>query len=187
MRLLRTGALRILDFDIENRPLSYLGADFTTADITAIAASWVGEKKVHVWLLGEVTGEEMLTGFRALYDQAAIVTGHYIRRHDLPIINGAMIEHGLPTLAAKLVCDTKQDLVKRSGVSASQESLADMLGVKSPKEHMTQSDWRKANRLIPAGLAETKRRVVGDVRQHKELRAAMITRGLLSPPKVWFP
>ena len=29
--------LRVLDFDIENRPLSYLGSDFTTAEVTAIA------------------------------------------------------------------------------------------------------------------------------------------------------
>ena len=49
--------LKILDFDIENRPLSYGGQDFTFSDITAIAASWINENKVHVWALGEVSTE----------------------------------------------------------------------------------------------------------------------------------
>jgi hypothetical protein len=44
--------LRVLDFDIENRPLSYLGMDFTTAEITSIAASFEGSREIHTWLLG---------------------------------------------------------------------------------------------------------------------------------------
>jgi hypothetical protein len=183
----RSNPLPVLDFDIENRPLSYLGMDFTTADITAIAASFVGEKRVHVWLLGVHTGEEILEGFRAFYDRAGIVTGHYIRKHDLPIINGAMIEHGLAPLTAKLSSDTKMDLVKRHGVSASQESLADMLGVAAPKVQMSQKKWREANRLTKAGIAETRRRVVGDIVQHKEMRVRMLERGLLGPPREWRP
>jgi hypothetical protein len=182
-----TGALSILDFDIENRPLSYLGTDFTTAEITAIAASFVGEKKVHVWLLGTDDPLAMLEGFRALYDRADCVTGHYIRKHDLPIINGAMLEAGLPPLAAKLSSDTKLDLLKRGGVSASQESLADMLDVEAPKEQMNQAKWRAANRLTPEGIKETRRRVVGDVRQHKEMRARLVELGWLGPPRTWSP
>lgn len=187
MNIVPGRALQVLDFDIENRPLSYLGQDFTTADITAIAASWVGEKKVHVWLLGEVTTEEMLAGFVDLFDKASLVTGHYIRKHDLPIINGALIEHGLPSLGPKLSSDTKLDLVKRSGVSASQESLADMLGVAAPKVQMNQKKWRSANRLTAAGIAETRKRVVGDIRQHKELRSELLERGLLGAPRMWRP
>ena len=187
MNLRPIGALSVLDFDIENRPLSYLGMDFTTAEITAIAASFVGEKKVHVWLLGVDDPINMLNGFRALYDRADCVTGHYIRKHDLPIINGAMLEAGLPALTAKLSSDTKLDLLKRGGVSASQESLADMLGVEAPKEQMNQGKWRAANRLTPEGIKETRRRVVGDVRQHKEMRARLVELGWLGPPKTWSP
>lgn len=179
--------LRILDFDIENKPLAYLGQDFTTSEVTAIAAGWADQKQIHVWCLGEVDSEEMLAGFRDLYDQADLVTGHFIRSHDLPIINGALIEFGLPSLGLKLTSDTKTDLVRRKGVSASQESLADMLGVKAPKEGMSQTKWRAANRLTPDGIRETKRRVVGDVRQHKELRAALVAAGLLGPPRMWRP
>jgi hypothetical protein len=187
MNLRAVGALSLLDFDIENRPLSYLGQDFTTAEITAIAASFVGEQKVHVWLLGADDTVAMLEGFRSLYDRAACVTGHYIRKHDLPIINGALLENGHAPLAAKLSSDTKLDLLKRGGVSASQESLADMLGVAAPKEQMSQAKWRAANRLTPEGIAETRRRVVGDVRQHKEMRARLVELGWLGPPRVWAP
>jgi len=186
--LLVPGAkLKILDFDIENRPLSYLGMDFTTSDITAIAAGFEGESKIAVWLLGEHSQKEMLVEFVKLYDEADIVTGHYIRRHDLPIINGALMEHHLPPLSPKLTSDTKVHMRTRSGISASQESLSDMLGVTAPKYHMTQAMWRSANRLTPEGIAETKRRVVGDIRQHKQLRKLMLEHGMLRPPEMWRP
>lgn len=184
-RLVPGKRLKVLDFDIENRPLSYLGMDFTTADITAIAASFEGKSKVHVWLLGQTEQRTMLEEFLKLYNEADIVTGHYIRRHDLPIISGAFMEHGLGTLGPKLVSDTKTDLKKRSGISASQESLSDMLGVTTPKYHMTQSRWRSANRLTPEGLEQTKRRVVGDIRQHKQLRKRLMEDDLLRPPSLW--
>jgi hypothetical protein len=37
------GELRVLDFDIENRPLSYWYDGKSTAEITAIAWWWIGE------------------------------------------------------------------------------------------------------------------------------------------------
>ena len=187
MRLVRSRRLRILDFDIENRPLSYLGSDFTTADVTAIAASFVGERSVHVWALGEHTSEEMLVGFLDLYQESDIVTGHYIRRHDLPIVNGALVEFGLGRLEPRLVSDTKTDLRKTSGISLSQESLSDMLGIRAPKIHMNQPAWREANRLTDAGIALTKKRVIGDVRQHKLLRRELLRRDMLNPPRTWKP
>jgi hypothetical protein len=173
----------VLDFDIENRPLSYLGMDFTTSDITAIAAGFLHQRKIHYWVLGEVDTHTMLEGFVELYNRADMVTGHYIRRHDLPIINGALMEFGMAPLGTKLTSDTKLDLVRRKDLSASQESLSAMLGLKAPKVHMTQNDWRLANRLERLDL--TRNRVVGDIRQHKELRAALLKAGLLGRPKLW--
>jgi hypothetical protein len=116
-----------------------------------------------------------------------MVTGHYIRGYDLPNLNGALKEAGLPLLGPKLTCDTKLDLVKSSGVSKSQESLGAMLGIEAPKVHMTQADWREANRLTPKGVAKTIERVTGDVRQHIQLRDALLERGMLGPPRVWSP
>lgn len=181
--------LRILDFDIENRPLSYLGQDYTTAEITAIAACFDGERKtMQCWLLGRDEPEVMLESFRQMYDAADMVTGHYIRMHDLPIINGAMVERGLPCLAEKLTCDTKLDLVRKGSVfSASQENLSAMLGLKAPKIHMNTVLWREANRLTPVGLKYAERRAVEDVIQHMALRRALVARNLLSAPKTWRP
>lgn len=189
MRLRAGRRLRVLDFDIENRPLSYAGMDWTSADVTAIAASWIGEDEVHCKVLTKDrrSGPRMLAWFRELYDEADVVTGHYIRKHDLPLLNGAMMEFGFPLLSAKLTSDTYGDLTKRKDLSASQESLGDILRLDAPKEAMSQEKWRRANRLEPSGIAETERRVIGDVRQHKELRAALIERGWLKPPRIWSP
>ena len=178
---------RILDFDIENRPLTYLGMDFTTSDITAIAASWHGTEQVMSWELGHYTQGHILGCFLALYNQADIVTGHYIRAHDLPIINGALLEHNMGQLAPKLTVDTKIDLNVAKGVSKSQESLAAMLGIEAPKITMTQADWRSANRLEMRGIELAHERCVGDVIQHKQMYAEMVRRGLLGPPKLWKP
>jgi hypothetical protein len=180
-------SLRILDFDIENRPLSYLGQDYTTAEITAIAACWHGKPKtMTLWLLGRDTPTAMLNGFRAMYNAADMVTGHYIRMHDLPIINGAMLEYGMDPLDDKLTCDTKLDLVKKGPVfSASQENLAAMLGLVAPKVHMNTVLWREANRLTDEGLKLTAKRAIGDVIQHMALRDELVKRNLLSSPKQW--
>ena len=185
---------RILDFDIENRPLSYYGGDLTTAEITAIAWSWADEERVTCYQLQGFDDEfkyrpKMLAAFVTAYDAADYVTGHYIRKHDLPLINGALVELGWPTLSPKLTIDTKLDLVKWSFQTQpkSQQELALTLGIEAPKVQMSQQDWREANRLTPAGLAKTRERVVGDVRQHKLLRLELQRRGLLREPKVWAP
>lgn len=179
-------APKILDFDLENRPLSYLGSDFTTSEITAIAFGWYPDSEfIGSWLLGRDDPKEMLSRFVDLYNLADIVTGHYILLHDLPIINGALLEYGMPPLGPKLVSDTKVHLTGGKGVSKSQESLADMLGVEAPKIQMTQAKWREANRLTPEGITETRKRVEGDVRQHMQLRAALIAGGYLKRPVLW--
>lgn len=190
------GAFWVLDFDIENRPLSYWIPDRPTAEITSISAAWADHpSEVFVWLLGpaETDAEhaamqrEMLLGFKELYDAANMVTGHYITRHDLPIINGALMDYGLPTLGPKMVQDTKTDMVKKADVPATQEYLAEMTRVKMRKVHMTQHDWRQANRLTVEGREATRKRVTGDVRQHMRLRKRMLKEQLLHAPRIWRP
>jgi hypothetical protein len=195
----------ILDFDIENRPLSYLGMDFTTSEITAIGFGWADQEEVQCVTLKHEDMEddwtyseamiELLEHFRTCYDMADIVTGHFIRNHDLPIINASLIELGRPPLAPKMTICTKNDLIKFKGISKSQESLGNMLNhtivptlnYLASKEHMNQDAWRRANRLTEEGVQETERRVVGDVKQHKQLRLALVKAGLLRSPKVWRP
>jgi len=179
--------LRVLDFDLENRPLNYAGEDFTFSEITAIAWQFIGEKPYYVLCLGEVPFRTMLLGFVAAYVQADLVTGHNIIKHDLRILNGALLEEGLSPLPPKLVCDTYADLKKKGGVSGSQENLAAMLNVKVGKVPMSQTSWREANRLTPEGIEKTRRRVVGDVRQHIALRKELLRRDWLRPPRMWQP
>lgn len=180
--------LRILDFDIENRPLAYMGEDYTSGEITAIAATFIGEN-TPIWtgLLGRDPYKEILEGFRKLYDAADIVTGHYIREHDLPIINGAMVESHLPCLSPKTTIDTKIDLVKHKYLSASQENLCAALGIPAEKVHMSNALWREANRLTTEGLALTYSRVVGDVIQHMALLRRLRELKYLGAPKTWRP
>ena len=190
-------ALRILDFDVECRPLSWYGGDWVTKEITAISWKWLGTKGAPVCVLrgeGELDHDEwaqdvisMLENFRAAYDVADMVTGHYIRGFDLPLLNGACFEVGLPPLDSKLSQDTKLDLYRMQGLSKSQENLGAMLGLRHEKVNMTQEDWREANRLTKAGIAKTRKRVTGDVLQHIELRDSLLESGFLAEGRVWTP
>jgi hypothetical protein len=128
----------------------------------------------------------MLERFVERYNQADMVTGHYIRRHDLPHINGALMEFGMPQLGPKLTCDTKLDMHKKAGIPATQEYLLELLGL-GKKQHMSQVDWREANRLTDTGIYKTKLRVESDVYSHMILRPSMVKRGLLGEPKIWRP
>lgn len=134
-----------------------------------------------------VDGEEMLRRFVLRYDEADLVTGHYIRKHDLPIINGHLMEYGLPLLGPKMTCDTKLDMFSKADIPATQEFLSRTLGIPVDKVYMSQSDWREANRLTPEGIEETRKRVTTDVLQHMLLREEMLRRGMLGPPRVWDP
>lgn len=176
---------RVLDFDIENRPLSYLGSDFTTAEVTAIAWAWVGQRRVTVRLLGERPLRDILREFTRVFAQADLVTGHYITGHDLPMLNGALMECRLPTLPDTMVQDTKTQLVRSKGLSLSQESLGAMFRLEHQKVVMNQGKWRAANRLTRAGLAEVRKRVAGDVLQHMDLRRELLAAGYLAPPQRW--
>lgn len=183
---LRHRPQRVLDFDIENRPLSYLGSDFTTAEVTAIAWAWTDQPQhVAVYLLGETELLDILRSFVAVYEQADLVTGHFIRGHDLPMINGALVELGLPVLSDRMTQDTKLDACRTKGISMSQESLGAMFRLDAEKVQMNQAKWRAANRLTPEGLADVRKRVAGDVRQHVQLRRELLAHGYLAPPKLW--
>ena len=181
-----TRPLRILDFDIENRPLSYLGSDYTTAEVTAIAWAWADQPHdVTVYLLGETELPEILSRFCTAWQHADLVTGHYISGHDIPMINGALMECRMPPLPDKPISDTKTHLIRSKGLSLSQESLGAMFRLEQQKVVMNQSKWRAANRLTPEGLKEVRERVTGDVKQHLALRQELLKHGYLSAPSWW--
>jgi hypothetical protein len=176
----------VLDFDVEARPLHWISGDYVSKEITAMAWAWTDTPQdVTCYLLGETDPCVMLREFLRAYDLADMVTGHYIRGYDLPMVNGALTEYQLPVLGDKLTQDTKIDLVRRQGLSGSQENIGTMLGLNHPKVKMDQKKWRDANRLTPEGRALARERVVGDVRQHIEMRARLLELGYLGMPKIW--
>lgn len=178
--------MRVLDFDCEARPLHWINQDYVSQEITAIAWAWCDKpKNITCYLLGEHTAVEMLKAFVAAYNTADMITGHFICGFDLPLLNGMLTEYHLPVLQDKMAQDTKTQLVRRKGLSASQENLAAMLLLEHDKIKMNQSKWRAANRLTPEGLKEAKKRVCGDVQQHMEMRAKLLELGYLAPPRIW--
>lgn len=188
---------RVLDFDVECRPSAWYAGDWTSKEITAIAWRFIDEPEeaTRVWLLTpSVTlaahrrkKREGLEEFLSDYREADMVTGHFIRGFDLPLLNGALIKAGLPSLGVKMSHDTKTDLIRMSGLSKSQENLAAYFDLKHEKQHMNNHLWEIANTLVQEGREETKRRVVGDVDQHIEFRNELIARGALQPPSAWRP
>jgi hypothetical protein len=183
--------LRVLDFDIETRRIGFHnGGRFNPdgCEPVIIAAAWHGEP-VEAWGMGRTWSERryrsMIKRFRILWDEADCLTGHYIRKFDLVILNGAMLENGFPPLSPKPTIDTKLDLLKVAGLSASQENLASLRRLEESKFHMSDNWWRKVARLTPEGLALAERRVVDDVIQHQALRESLSD--WLKPPREWRP
>jgi hypothetical protein len=188
---IHTAKSRTLDFDIETRLVGfYQAGKFKPAgcEPIAIGCSWIGESKVHSLLLGESERiPHMLEWFLEFYDEATLVTGHYIGKFDLPILNGSCLEWGMPPMSEKLVQDTKTGLIQFEGLSKSQENLSSMLRTAATKYHMSDADWRRATRLTRGGQKRERERVESDVRQHKQMRERMLSRGMLAPPVLWRP
>jgi len=200
MRMLRAienvRKLRILDIDSEARPIAWYGGLFVTKQPTGIGWKWIGERgKVEVRLVGlsdrssKVFDEEraMLTEFAEQYEQADIVTAHYLRGYDLRTLNAAYLRLGLPLLGPKMSICTKDDLVALSGISKSMENLSAMFELKHQKLHMTTTDWFYANTLQPDGIERTRNRLLADVTEHIELFETLRDAGALKAPRMWQP
>jgi hypothetical protein len=185
---------RVLDFDIETRRIGFHnGGRFNPDGCEAICIAWkfLDEDEVNVrvqdvaW--NSMKLRAMLREFFEAYAEATLVTGHYIRKFDLPILSGMAVEHGLRWPGSKMTSDTKLDLIKVGGLSQSQENLSALLELEASKFPMNDYKWRDAARLTWRGLAEAERRVVADVRQHEELRGKLLSEDTLNPPRMWKP
>jgi len=188
--------LRILDYDVESRPLAWYAGEFVTKQPTVISwrflddtgiprVAWIGESDRSSKVLEEEAA--MIELFRKAYDLADIVTGHFIRGYDQIVLNGACMRLGLPPLGKKLTLDTKLDLHKASGLSKSMENLGAMFELEHPKIPMNTAAWARANMLLPDGIKMAKERCVGDVAEHMEMLKIMTSRGLLNAPRMWTP
>jgi hypothetical protein len=188
LRWTKGKSLRVLDFDTECRPMHY-SEWRDESQITAIAWGWVGETRVEHEILEQDLSNEraMHERFLAAYQEADLVTGHFLTRHDLPLLNDHCMRFGWSLLQPKLVQDTKTLLPRVRGLGLSQENLATLYELDAKKHHMNGRKWAVSNTLSPEGREEARKRVVGDVRQHRKLRAALLERGYLRAPKVWTP
>jgi hypothetical protein len=178
--------LKILDFDTECRPMHY-SEWRDESQITAIAWGWVGESKVHDEILEQdLSNEQDMHGrFLEALNEADILTGHYIAKHDLPMLNDHMMRFRWPLLPSKLIQDTRTLLPKVRGLGLSQENLSTLYELEEKKHHMNGRKWAMANTLTPEGREEARTRVVRDVRQHKRIRKELIGLGYLKAPKAW--
>ena len=190
---------RLLCFDLENRPLAYWYDGETTSEITAFGWKWADERRVHTMLLqpdgtfsvSDRDGQHLAANdayerFVRELEQAGVVYGHNIRRHDLPMLNAHLLRLQLPMLPPLRTTDTFKDLPRTAGVSKSLENMAAMYGMPA-KRKMTQPDWERANRLEPAGVEAARKRVAGDVILQERLRAKLSELGLLRAPRLWRP
>lgn len=179
---------KVLDFDTECRPMHY-SEWRPESQITGIAWSWMDGPRIDTLLLEQDLSneEEMIAEFVRVYDEADMVVGHYLRKHDLPLLNDHCLRLGLPLLQPKLVTDSMSDMTAIKALGKSQDNLSITFGLSAEKHHMTGADWRIANSLDPVGQAGTWERVRSDVKQNKQLYLYLKERGALKAPKLWRP
>lgn len=192
-------ATRVLDFDFESKPL-WFWYDKPTAVLTSLSYMCIsGEAIQHDTLHTELapldSREEYarwLLKVRGLFLSHDVLTGHNIDRFDLPLFQAQLMRAGLPPMESVMTQDTMRTLKKRD-MSASQESLINYVGLKAVcpigmpiyKDHLSIPEWEDAalgwNDEI---LIE---RPMSDVHGHAHLRATLLEKGYLSPPKTWKP
>jgi hypothetical protein len=118
---------RIVTLDWECLPGHWIGADYTSRIVTALAWSWSDSPdRIDVMTHYDHTRTAMAEAFRMLCSgPGVIVTGHWITGFDLPVGNGARLRENLPPLEGSVLAwDTKSHLAKTSGRSLSQQNLA---------------------------------------------------------------
>lgn len=185
---------RILDFDIETRRIGFFDAGRfapTGCEPVAVAWHWHGSRVPVTftsmgteWTLARYS--DLLRPIITALGEADLVTGHYIRKFDLPILAGACFELGWK-MPSVLTHDTKDDLIAGAGFSKSQENLSAMKRLDAEKFHMNDNDWRSVARLTQEGMSEAVTRVSEDVRQHEKLYNRFIEEGVLREPQLWTP
>lgn len=184
MKLVPGRRLRILDFDCETRATGFGDPQWVPQEVTAVAWSWIGEDEVECHLRSK-GAKKMMREFLKVYELADVVTGHNIRRFDLPTLNGECLRLGIATLGSKMTQDTLRDIVRTKGMKRDQDNLAKQFGLPVDKLTMGWHDWHVAYQ--EKGWPMVRERVVTDVVQHKLLRVAMLERGWLKPPRIWSP
>lgn len=179
---------RTLDFDIETVASGFADPEWVPQTVTAWACSWVDEEQVNYRLLPvrhlHDTDERrrFLAPLLDYIAEAEMLTGHNIRRFDLPVLNAEAMRLGLPTIGSVLTQDTIR-LPKSKGFKKGMDNIGVLLGVPEEKLPLNWQSWQNA--YAESDMGTVRERVVSDVRMHKMLRQRMMDCGWLEAPRVW--
>jgi hypothetical protein len=185
-----TRDLRVLDFDMESMAAGFADPAWVPQKITCIAWSWEGYDAVNSVISTQMgffipsIRAEMLAAFMPVYEQADMVTGHNLLRHDLPLLNAECMRLGLPKPSPKLVLDTMR-LGKTKGLKKGQDNLGGLLRTQQEKQAMDWEAWEQA--YEDPTWQRVRDRAESDVVMHKEIVVQMRERRWLKPPVVWNP
>lgn len=182
MKLRKTRDLRVLCFDIENKPGTYGGGDFTHGKVTALGAQFLDEKVVGGWVIQRADPDQptqCAEDFRSMWEQADVVMGHNIRGHDIKLLAGFYTSLDLPLLSERRTIDTYRDQPKMAGISRSLENLCDRWGCPEKKMSLSEYDWEAAYDGVPWGVEKMLARVTSDVRINIWLYHELRRRNLL--------
>ena len=178
----------ILDFDMESMAAGFADPAWVPQKITCISWSWIGYSAVNSvistqmgFFIPEIR-RTMLEQFMAVYEQADVVTGHNLIRHDLPLLNAECLRLGLPQPSSKKVEDTIA-FRKTKGLKKGLDNLAKLLKTQEEKQDMDYEAWEQAYEDPTWKLVID--RCESDVRLHKQVREKMIERDWPMKRTVW--
>lgn len=155
---------RVLCFDIENKPGTHGLGDYTHKKVTAIACQFLDETEPHVWSVHWRNKQWVARQFLKQWEQADAVMGHFIRKHDMRLIQGFFIMADMPPLPAKRMIDTFLDVEpKTTGYSKSLENLCARWGCPISKLHVPEHAWDAAYDGVPEYVEIMRQRAVTDV------------------------
>jgi DNA polymerase elongation subunit (family B) len=191
MRLRSTGTARILDFDIETVAAGFADPEWVPQKITCVAWSWIGSDVVESTVCGPlgIFGKperraKMLKPLLAALGEADMVTGHNIRRFDLPVIQAEVMRLGLPSLEPVLAQDTIK-LRTSKGFKKGQDVLGRLYRIADEKLSLDWQAWQDA--YDEDGWQTIRDRAESDVAMHKQLRSALLELDYLKEPRRWSP
>ena len=172
-------------FDLEARPGPWGGGDFTFRSMLSMAAGFEGESVAY--LAPGFSKDNLEFLIQPLRQGGILVVGHNAIKYDLPMLNGTLLKMGLPSLGPQLVTDTCAHLFKKDyAFSASLGNMAERFGIKA-KGSMSEVAWERAYNGEPEYLERLRVYNTGDVEVTLALRAVLLERGMLRPPKIWKP
>ncbi len=180
---------RILDFDMESVAVGFADPAWVPQKITCVAWGWTDEERVEVRTCG-VFGiyglpqlrSRMLEPLLAAIDEATMVTGHNLFRHDLPLLRSECWRLGLDPPKSILVQDTIK-LGKHKGFKKGQDNLEALYKTDEQKLQLNWQEWDDAYQEV--GWPTVRARCRSDVVGHRQLRRKLEAEGKLGSAIWW--